>query len=462
MAGPVATEAELVAIWVAAVDVLEVFRVHADDTQAVGATGKLQVLEEALTGDYPPAPVAEAASQFRAGLSGLLSVETIRGFIDPILREYALIIDTDAADTYGGAFTDSNAILDAMYDFFVAQGVGAPPATTVESRQITFDSTPTYGSANVGAGKLSRLTVDENAYELEACHVEKKHFKCVQDANTGVLEEAEVFQHLGSARSKDNLRATDHGSGSFSATTIISKHAGGGAGGSILDNSSFQDFTATNNPKFTNWVETFGGAAVTADITSSSTVYRSFPGESTAGALSLSMAMNASGDTITLKQTLDTMNQQRLRRDRPYFLRVMVRDGGSAAGGNLALRLGSQAVTLAVSSLTTSFQELIIPLDENCWFANFNQDTLDVEIEWAGGTAGTVLWDDMIFAEMDLIDGTYWVIRQNQATATRWLVDDTIDVEDTSTIGNGKLQYYLFKGYGRYLPHATTSSITDP
>jgi len=450
------TEAEVQTQWTNAIDVLESFRVHADDTQAVAA-GKLDVLEQSLEGDFTPAGIGSAAANFRSGLSGLIDPSVVREFLDPILFEYAKVISNDAGgDTFGGGYTTTDEILQAMYDFFVAQ----VPDTTIETRGITFGS-PAITTA-VGDGVLSRLTLDENNYELEACTVEKKHFRCRSDQNSGTLKFAEVFEHLGSAASLDNLLKGSTGSGVTSTTTIRSRHAGGGEGGSLLTNGSFSTFTASATPQFNGWDETLGGAAVQGDITQDTTnFYRSFPGASTDA--SLKIAMNSAGDNIVLTQPLVKLNTQQLRRDRPYFLRVMWNGTvGSAVGGTIKMRLGSQEVTVAVAQ--SGWVELLVPLDQNSWFNNFNQDTFGIDLEVDAMTAGFVLFDDMILCEMDLIDGTYWNLRLNDAAPTAWLVDDEITVTDSYDVafGNGTLQYYLFLAYGRYLPHSGTPTIADP
>jgi hypothetical protein len=204
------------------------------------------------------------------------------------------------------------------------------------------------------------------------------------------------------------------------------------------------------------------GSGVTQNT---SETYRRFPGEGTSNAGSLQLTVTGgSTNRITLKQTLEDMNVGSLRSDRPYFLRAMIKGDGSQAGGDFDLRLGSRTATLPISSVTTSWQEVMIPMGTTTWMKQFNVDTFDVELDWTGGTAGNIYIDDLIFCEMDLIDGTYWVLRQNQASPTRWLLDDGIEVEDAYDvgIGQGKLQYYMWLGYGRYLPHGVTGTIVDP
>jgi len=457
------SEAEVQAQWTAAVDILEVFRVHADGTQAAAA-GKFDVLEQLLEGEYTPAGVANAIAAYRSGLSDLISPATVRTFLDPIIREYGKVIDTDGGgDTFGGGYATIDQILVAMYEFFVAQGTD----TTVASREIVYGS-PSAGGSNIGNGALSRLSVDENSYGLEATHVEKKHFRCRLDQNSGAQEEAEEWEFLGSRASQDSLLKGSTGSGTLFARTIKSRNAGGGGGedggsGSLLSNGSFSTFTTTTEEKFTGWEQSYS-VMTASGVTSSATVYRSFPGEPTALSCELTVT-GGSTNRITMKQTLANMNASQLRSDRPYFLRCMVKDGAvAAAGGNFIMRLGSQSTTLAAGDVTGSWQEVIIALNANCWFANFNEDPFDVEIEWTGGTGGSILIDDMIFCEMDLIDGTYWNLRMNNASPTPWLVDDVFSAtESGGTIPTGKLQYYLFMAYGRYMPSTTgTPVITEP
>jgi len=452
-----ASEAEVRLLLQGAVDILETFRIHADDTHAA-TDGKLQVLEERVTGEFPPAPIAAAVANFRAGLSALISPAQAREFLDPIVFEYGRIISEDSTDSFGGGYASTDAILEALYEFFVAQS----PDTTLTTRGINFDSSITAGGSNVGNGTMARLTVDENAFEIEACTVEKKHFRCRQDANNGTDEEAEVFEHLGQQASGDNLLLGTTGSGLASNVSITASHAGGGDGGSLLSNGSFGDHDGTD---FTSWDKTVGAASTLAQETT--IVYRSHPGESTSASAKLTVA---SSQTITLKQTLSNMATNQLRRDRPYFLRVMVYVEVAAAGGTVTLTLGkltpAGTATKAISAFTdVTWTEMFVPLDKDVWFKNFNEDTFDIELEWTGGTAGSIYLDDVIFKEMDLIDGTYYTIRAANATPVRWLVDDTLEFTDTydGSFGVGTIQYWIYYAYGRYLPHTTgTPTIADP
>ena len=297
--------------------------------------------------------------------------------------------------------------------------------------------------------------MDENAFDLEACPVEKKTLKCIADQNTGVQEQAEVFEIIGEPSSFDSILRSSFGSGADANTTIVSKHAGQGSGGSLLTNSSFSEFDSAATPKFTGWTETSGGTNVAQDTTN---FYRSHPGAQT----NASLRLNGSA---LLKQTLANMRIRRLDVDTPYQLRAMVNNSQhSGSGGNIVIRMGSTSKTVALTALSAGWNEVILDFDQNCWPRSFNEDPFDVEIEWSSASSGAVLVDDVIFAPLDQIDGTYWFLRGNAATHTPWLLDDILSFTDTGGApATAKIQYWLWvSGFG-YLPHTTgTPTFTEP
>jgi hypothetical protein len=177
-----------------------------------------------------------------------------------------------------------------------------------------------------------------------------------------------------------------------------------------------------------------------------------------------SLKIASGGGTVTLKQPLTSMRVRRLDPTTPYFLRIMVNaTAGSASGGNIVLRLGSKSITTSIASLSAGWNEIVLSTGQNCWFRQFNEEPMDVEIEWASSSSGYLLVDDAIFAPWDLIDGTYWCLRQNAASPTAWRVDDTLEFTDTGGApATGKIQWWLWvSGYG-YLPSSGSPTFTDP
>ena len=113
---------------------------------------------------------------------------------------------------------------------------------------------------------------------------------------------------------------------------------------------------------------------------------------------------------------------------------------------------------------TGGWSELVAELgNKNAWFKNFNQDDFNIEIELTGLDSGFVLFDDIIFAGLTQIDGTWWILRQNAATPVSWLFEDEIAYTDTQAdITKGKIQFYLFRAGLGYLPHDASPTFTDP
>lgn len=439
------TEAEIQTQWKAAIDVLESLRAHADATQAA-AGGKLDTLIQALEGEFTPVALSDEANRVRATLSTLVDDASALAMLAPIVREYANILSASAADGFGAASTDIGELSTAIYDWLHAN------SDTIETRGITYDTTPTAGGSNAGNGTLSRLTEDGNGYALEACHVEKKQLRCVSDANSGSSETAEQFEFSGEASSRDALLRTEFGSGENGRETLVNSHSGPGS--SLLSNSSFSDYDASATPKFAGWTEASGSGNISQDTTK---FYETHPGAQTDAALQLS------GDA-KLTQAVSAMRVQSLNANAPYFFRVMVNASeGSAAGGSVTIRLGSTSATATIASLSAGWNELAIAFDETAWFESFNEADVDVEIEWSGSSGGTLLIDCAILRQWQAIDGTFWVLRSAASSPTAWRVGDTLTVTDTGgAAGTGKLQYWWWIAGLGYLPSSGSPTITDP
>jgi hypothetical protein len=458
------TEAEIVNQWKAAVDVLETARNFADGTMAAAA-GKFNAVETILKGDFLPVALSGFTDSMRASLSAMLTQQKAAEVVTPVVFEYMRILAADATAGMGtgSGYRSAAQAFRALYEWYVQKSF------TVKSRNITFDTTGTFGNSNtvggagtiVGTGAMSRLTVDQNNFALEACNTEKKTFRCRQDQNTGAQKEAEVFEMVGAAASFDSLLrfSNGHGSGQGANVQLISSHAGTGLGGSLLRNSSFSDYNGSASPKFNGWAETTP-AQISQDTVN---FYRDYPGSQVSGSLKLS----SGGSTVKVSQPLTSMQIQQFDPSTPYFLRVMVNKTiGSALGGNVVVRFGSQTVTTSIASLGANWAEIIVPIGQNHWPKNFDTNALTIEIEWNTTTSGYLLVDDCILTPWQQIDGTFWILRQKNATApVAWKLDDTLVFLDTAAGPQtaGKLQYWLFvAGFG-YLPSTTGSpTYADP
>lgn len=451
------TQTEIETQWANGINVLEHIRALAD-TDLAGNGGLWDTLLQSVKGEYTPVEMANFAARTRQGISNLIGPDLARQVITACLFEFGRLWNSQPGavdEGFGAGYRTPQQLWRALYEWFIQQ------SQTVESRDITF-GTPTAqtSASNTGNGTVARLTVDENNQPMEACTVERKMIRCRQDSSTGVQAGAEVFELIGDASSFDNVLRSTLGSGSTANAVLYSRHAGSGNGGSLLNNGSFASFSSSSTPKFTGWTETANGGQLSQ---STSVTYRAAPGQDTA----YSLAMDGTAGTVTITQPLTSMRRTRLNPDQPYFLRIMVNgSAGSASGGTIEMTLGgATAVSTTIASLSAGWNEIILPIDQNCWFRNFNTDDLSLTISWDTPTSGSVYIADAIFCPLTFVDGTYWLIRQNNASPVNWRVDDLFTAEDTDADGpaGAKIQYWNYiSGFG-YLPSTTgVPTFTEP
>ena len=422
------TETEVQEQWRNAVAILERARLWADDTLA----GQLDTLSQSLEGEYTPSDLPNVASSFRAGASALISTQTARAFLAPVLFEYARLLG------YGSGRNTLEDIMPALLEHFVDNSL------SVRSRGITR-GTPAAGGSNVGNGSVVRVTVDRWGENIESSYPEVKRLRCVADQNSGVQENAERFELLGEAQGADFLRRDDYGTGSDSRTVLVAQNAGQGS--SVLRNGSFTQFASGSTPKFSGWTESSGSANVAQE---SAVGFRLVPGETSLASLRLN------GDAV-LSQTLRSIDPSR-----PYRYRVMLnKDAGSATGGTVTIRLGSRSASVTIAALGSGWQELVIALDENSYLPNFNEDDLDVTIEWASSSSGYLLVDDAILAPLTQVDGAFLAV---VGGSTPFLLDDEFTITDTGgAAGTGDINYWLWRAGLGYLPSvASGETFTDP
>lgn len=443
MASP--TEDEVQAQWRAGIDIIDQFQVFTDGLAA--DSQEFDVLVAALEGDFTFDGLTQWLAGYRTNMSDLLDSGIIRDMHTSVILEYGKVMQ--AAGSIGSGLESIEELMEAIYEHFISV------PEYVESRAISFDTSQAL--TGTGNGELSRLNVDENGFDIENCHVETKTFRCMRDQNSGVREFEEEFLMFGETRSRDNILWHSFGSGDLERKFINNQNAGAGNWGSIARNSSFESYDVDNTNDFTFWELVSG----TVPTQSTSEHYLGFPGDTNTHSLT------AAAD-FRLKQSLINLRRQSLTPNVPFFIRVMVKDAGSASGGNVVLHLGSKSVTVSIATIAGSggwYEVLIVP-GENSWFKNINQDDFNIEFEWSGRSTGTLLFDDLIFCEMTQIDGLWWVLRNNDSTPVSWLKDDEIKYGDTQAdITKGKINYHLFRAGLGYLPSSTgtpTITFVDP
>lgn len=374
---------------------------------------------EGTPGIYRPQGLTREAAITRNVMSSLVRGARCDAMLQPVIFDWGTVIDSP--------YADRRAVMADIYEYCHENSI------IVESRGITYGSVSDVGTP-VGNGTIRRLTVDWNGYNLEACRAERKEFRVVNDQTNGALRGGEAIQVYGEQLSLDALKLLDFGSGVLGV--INARHAGGGAGGSLARNSSFDAVNSSDEPS--SW-------EVTGTVTDSSSYYRRAPGVDAANSKSCQMSAGSS-----LSQKIRNAAQA-LRSDQPHFLRVMVNADGGATG-QFILRLGAVSKTIAdVATLGGGWQEVAIDLDENLWYQNFMEDECDIALEWNG--TGTILVDDLIFTVWDALDGTFWM---PIGGTTPWMYDDKLEVTDTGgdpAVNGGIRNYWAYLAGLGYFPH---------
>ncbi len=329
---------------------------------------------------------------------------------------------------------------------------------TFNDRGRTIPTTGTAGGSNVGNGTASVLKEDWEGYTLQGGHVETKTIECVEDQNLGRLKNAEVFEARGTDRSKDLL---DY-SGSGMRSRLYSMHAGSGASGSVLQNSSFDSaFSGDGTDKIPGW--TIGGTA--ADVTYNTTaanIYRDVPGASTSAAL----AFAAAAGTNQVTQALSLRRINAMGERVPWMLQVAYRMSAvAAASGTMRIKMGNQTQTLDLATVADTNKHILqMPFNKNLYYRNWKEDAPDIEVEFDALSGATAYIDDLIFAPMTRVDGLWW-----------WLVGGPTaflqrDVFTHATTGGAAADCeMMFSAWWAGLPwfmfptnSAGTETITDP
>lgn len=324
---------------------------------------------------------------------------------------------------------------------------------TVESRGITY-AAGSAGGGNVGDGTVHRLVIDADALAIENTTVETKAVECVADWNGGQPKGQERFRIRGASRAAERFAIDLSASGLVSDLTALSAIDSE----SLLSNPSFDRFsesggTLTNLPGWTAATGSFG----TEIERDESYFYRDYQGAP--DNVSLKFAGNGK-----VTQSLDVVRGS-INARRPYYCQIAYNREEGAGDGTLTLRMGASSKSVVLSA-QAGWNVLRIDLNEDCWFENWNEDTLDIEIELASRTTGSVLVDDVIFAPFRKIDGVWWAI---VGGATRFLRDDAFTFADTET--GSKIQYWIWRAFGSgdaspywrlYLPSSGSPTWSDP
>ncbi len=408
-----------------------------DDLKTNGSSylTNLDAYQQSLEGDHA-VDAANLEESTRSALSGLLR----RG--GDVVRQHMI----DMGKVISSSQTTPEELMDPidgdLFQYFINN------AQSLNSRNITHGS-PSAAAGNVGNGLIYRLATDRNSQEIETVSLTSKKAECVQDSNSGTRATEETFLFTHEVGQKDGLDAS-----AFSpATTIVAS----GPENSLLQNASFEEIDGTTGARGLSSIPSWTiDTGVIADFEYDSTnFYSSSPSELESGnsyALKIKNNVKISQKIRDIGQNIDPT--------KPYMLLLHYNRSVGASDGTLTIRMGtaSASVTLTTQS---GWQVLVLALDQNLWYSNFKENDLNIEVELSGWTTGTLLIDWVIFDEMKEFDRTWYLIKPG---ATNFQKGDSFTWSDTLSATEGKIQYWLSRWFGRYLPHnnAGTETITDP
>lgn len=380
---------------------------------------------QSMEGDFADQVLA-AVSTMRGYLNSAVSSTMAAALLGPLFQSYAKVLDIP--------FRDIPSIFKELSEYMV----GA--SEDVLTRTMVFGSI-SAGGGNVGTGTINRLTTDELGYDIENATAEGKTAKCVRDERSGAIEHEESFLVYGKNAEKDVVELT--GSGKNTEIKAVSARNVS----TYVQNPSFEDFTGSVGAltALAGW--TVAGSIANLDVDQTN-YYRSYRGSQTPTALQFDAAEKITQALSIRKATFDPRV--------PYYAQIAYNRSVGSGAATLTIRVGanSKSVVLAAQS---GWNILRLDLDENLFFDNWNETDADVEIEISSYSSGSILVDDLILHPMFLFDGLWWL---PVGGATKFLRDDVFTWTDSET--GAKVQEWLRRAFGTYLPHDASPTWVDP
>ena len=422
---PTPTQAEVETQIANIARIMENFRLYAGVTSSTNFITTEDTLIQSLETDYAGA-LMNALDAFRATLNS--AINQPGNMMAPLFVTMGQVIDAPE--------TGVQAIITRLYDYMIDN------SQAVTSRGFSYGS-PSAGGSNAGNGEIIRLNKDENDLDIENSQPELKTAEIIADQFSGAAAGEEIFQFHGSDPAKDGLLLT--GSGRIQSLRCIT------ARDSLVGNASFTFYTGTTAvpTAISDWtVATIGDAEI--DTTN---YYRDDPSD---GGNPASLKFT---DNNSVEQLFSLKNVT-LNPNIPYYCHLYYNRQVGSGDGTLTLTFGGVNATVALSA-QTGWNKLNISVGCNNWFKDFNtdEDDMKIKIELSGASTGSVLIDDLIFTPFESFDGLYYMPLDGP---TKFLVDDIFTWTDSAT--ESILQYWFWRAFGRYLPHATGGSVTwaDP
>lgn len=400
-------------------------------TNANNYVGMQDTIEQAIEGDHADQMTASVRAA-RASLADCIG--NLGAALDANLRDWGRFIKSDFEEG------DIQLLISDIYRYWHNN---TPSPITVQRRNPSF-ATMAAAGGNTGTGQVKRLTVDKKNYVIENVTPEKKTIRCFADHSSGVDKGKEKFRLFGESSGRDIVES--RGSGLGASIELQAQHSSF----SLLKNPSFDvlDGTVAAPTTIPNWTV---GAVGNFELDNTN------------------VALPAPNDNVTVRglriKANETLTQklvnirQSLNKDLPYLLRIWYnKTPGAVTAGTLTIRMGSQSVSVDLATAGANWQILEIAINQNVWFENFNEDSLDIQIQLTGLAGTYLVVDDVTFVPWTAHDGTWWIVFPGR---TPFKVEDEFTGTDTIA-SDSVVQRTIVHRHGRFVPHSATPSIADP
>jgi hypothetical protein len=391
-------------------------------------------------------------SGVRSSISLALARSSLQSALRPLLLSYAEIL--------GIATTNEQEIITEIIRDMVTNSL------SVQTRDITFDLTPTAGGSNVGTGSVIRLTVDENGQEIESISAaESILLECIDDqaSRLGAQRNQERFSVQGEQAKHDNLGLWEFSSSGEQKEIVVMNESDSG----LIQNGSFSDFNETSGvlngdnadgtPNGLPFWNMSGGVATGLAIqdsqvsTANDNFYVNIDSVITPASLKVST-------TKYIQQSLNLLN---IDFERPYLPFFAYRgDLGVAPNGTKnKIWWGSKSQEWTYNGSDTGWKVTYADLDQDLWPKNWaNTDLPKLKLEATTLASGYLLWDSVFLVPGTKFGNTWWWIYPGNNTP--FLKRDTFAFADTEV--GAIIQKGFAFAYGRHLRHSGSPTWAEP
>lgn len=398
-------------------------------TNSPNFVGLQDTVEQSIESDHAD-QITESIRDARSGFSGVLV--SLGGALDGNMRDWGRFIKSPNEEG------DIQLLISDIYRYWDANAI------TVKSRAPTF-AAMAAGGGNAGDGVVRRLTVNKDNFVIENVTAELKTIRCIADHNSGTDKGKERFLLFGEGAGRDLVEV--RGSAPASSVQLTAQHSAF----SLLRNPSFDVLDGASVSSLTtipNWTV---GAIANFELDNANVALPAPNDNVTVRGLRMKANETLTQKLINVRQTLNP--------DQPFMLRVWYnKTVGAVTAGTLTIRMGSQSASVDLALAAAGWQFLEMPLNQNLWFENFNEDSLDIQIQLTGLAGTFLLLDDVTFVPWSAHDGTFWIVFPGR---TPFRFEDVFTGTDTIPSDSVVQRTIVFR-YGRFLTHSAVPSITDP